>query len=228
MLLGRIQPSTAKIQLQKSHSQRGVTRESTVFDCLDPDLLCSPSLSEHDWSPPTPSSIHNSIHFSASDSTFRNISSVFSSSFADNVSSLYPATPGLTSLLRNGGFHIKSATRRIDKKRTAAIFKVMTRSMAFKTPARDQSLDDSMTDQTNHVYRPGNFSKTRHGNVTQQDLMTKWNLSRKVAEKTLQHTRQDGTRHSNMSLTRQFPTGLNHNRYKDRKGHGIVMCFSTV
>ena len=112
--------------------EKGATRESTVFDCLDPDLLCLPALSEHDWSPPTPSSIHNSIYFSTSDSTFRNISSVISSSFSDKVSSLYPVITGLTLLLRNGGFHVKSASRRVDKKRTAAIRKVITCSMALK------------------------------------------------------------------------------------------------
>ena len=204
----------------------GVTRESTViFDCLDPDRLCSPSLSEHDWSPPTTSSIHDSINFSTSDSTFRNISSVLSSSFADQVSALYPREPGLTSLLRKGGFQVKSATRRVDMEQTARINKVITRSMAFKAPARDKSLDDAMTDQTNRVYRPGDFSKTRHGNVTQQDIMSKWNLSRKAAEKTLEHTRQAGTRHSNMPLTRQFPGGLNHNRYNRLKGNWYCDVF---
>ena len=75
-----------------------------------------------------------------------------------------------------------------------------------------------MIDQTNCVYCPGDFSKTRHGNVTQEDLMIKWNLSRKATDKTLQHTCQAGTRHSTMPLSRQFSTGLKHNRYNRLKG----------
>ena len=83
----------------------GVTRESTVFDCLDPDPWCFPSLGEHHRpNPTTPSSIHSSIHQCTPESTLCNPTSVFPTFFADKLSSLDPGELGSTSLLRTGDF----------------------------------------------------------------------------------------------------------------------------
>ena len=208
--------------------ERGITWESTVLpDCLDPDFWCSPTPDEHYQSPlPTPSSIHSSSHHSMSDSTFCNISSVFSSSFADKVSSIYPAILGLTALLRTGGFTVKTASRcKASEEVSRKINKVMTRAQAFKAPARAAVLHDSMADPAARVYRPGDFSKTRHGNMKQEDLQLKFRIGRKTAEQTLKHTRQAGTRHSNFPLSRQFPTGLNHNRWNVLKGEWYCDTF---
>ena len=83
----------------------GVTRESIVFDCLDPDPWCFPSLGEHHRpNPTTPSSIHSSIHQCTPESTLCNPTSVFPTFFADKLSSLDPGELGSTSLLRTGDF----------------------------------------------------------------------------------------------------------------------------
>ena len=72
--LQQLQVLTTEIALE-----RGVTRESTVFDCLDPDPWCFPNPGEHHRpNPTTPSSIQSSIHQSTSESTLRNPTSVLS------------------------------------------------------------------------------------------------------------------------------------------------------
>ena len=55
--------------------------------------------------------------------------------------------------------------------------------------------------------------------------MEKWHLSKKSAENTLQHTRQEGTRHAVMPLARQYPTGHDRNRFNHLDGHWYADIF---
>lgn len=76
-----------------------------------------------------------------------------------------------------------------------------------------------MADQTNHVYWFGKFSKSCHGHtMTKEELVPKWCIGPKTAEKAFSHTHQAGTRHSNHPFSHQFSTGFNHNRWNRLKG----------
>ena len=150
--------------------------------------------------------------FFTSDSSLSNISSVLSASFADRVNTLYPQEAGLASLLRNGGFYVKAQTRR----------------MARDQPLRMQALDDELTDQNQIIeYNPSDFAKHCHCVMSKEEVMTKFHVGPKTAEKTLQHTRQDGTRITpiflclvSIQLT-MIITGI-----INWMASGVPMCFS--
>ena len=55
--------------------------------------------------------------------------------------------------------------------------------------------------------------------------MEKWHLSKKSAENTLQHTRQEGTRHAVMPLALQYPTSHDRNRFNRLDGHWCADVF---
>ena len=107
------------VKVQRNGSFAETTKEATessslfpsvanpgIFGSLDPDLWQSPDLSV----------VHNQrfdsrfpySDVSTSDLTFTNISCVYSSSFADEATSIFPRKQGLAMLLRNGGFSVKA------------------------------------------------------------------------------------------------------------------------
>ena len=61
--------------------------------------------------------------------------------------------------------------------------------------------------------------------MSKEELMSKFHIGPKTAEKTLQHTRQDGTRHAKFPLSRQYPTGHDHNRYNRLDGEWYADVF---
>ena len=74
------------------------------------------------------------------DLTFKNISCVYSSSFADEACFQFPREQGLATLLRTGGFSVKTQTR----------------SQAKLVPVVEQAVDESVRAIE---YRPEDFSK---------------------------------------------------------------------
>ena len=88
-----------------------------------------------------------------------------------------------------------------------------TRSQAKLAPVIAEAVDESVRATRSIEYRPEDFSKTRHCLMKTEDLMEKWNLSKKCAEKTMQCTRQEGTRCAKYPLARQYQTGNDRNKF---------------
>ena len=98
--------------------------------------------------------------------------------------------------------------------------------MARDQPLRMQALDDELTDQNQIIeYNPSDFAKHCHCVMSKEEVMTKFHVGPKTAEKTLQHTRKDGTRHVKFPLSRQYPTGHDHNRYNQLDGDWYADVF---
>ena len=103
--------------------------------------------------------------------------------------------------------------------------KAQTRSRAKLAPAVDGAVDESVCATRAIEYRPGDFSKHRHSKMKCEDLMEKWHLSKKSAKKAMQHTRQEGTRSTKISLARQYPSGHDHNRFNRLDGEWYADVF---
>ena len=202
---------TTKAATENSSFFPSVANPGT-FGSLDPDLWMSPDFSV----------THNQrfdrrfpySDIDTPDLTFSTISSVYSSSFSDKASAAYPRDTSVSTLLRTGGFQIGKAT---------------TRAQAKLAPAIDEAVDESVRAKRSVTYRPDDFSKHRHSMLKAEDLMEKWHLSKKSADKTLQHTRQEGTRHAKMPLARQYVSGHDHNQFNRLDGHWYAdVLFNSV
>ena len=203
-------PIKARYEL---HSVSKEFPESTrTIDCASRSCALT-----HDLEDPIPS--QPEVDYDESNSFWSTISSVFTRSFSDVVSSRFskPSVPSddLFSSLRQRGFSIKVETRR--------------------SVSRDDKLDVFVEDALDSdpapnppkkvVFSPSQFPQRRHQKMTKDELIRKWRIGPKTAEATLRCTRQQGTRHANMPLSRQYPTGRDHNRFPILKGDWYADVF---
>ena len=96
--------------------------------------------------------------------------------------------------------------------------KAQTRSQAKLAPVVEEAVDESVRATRDIEYRPDDFSKNRHCLMKCEDLMEKWHISKKCAEKTMQCTCQEGTRSAMIPLARQYSTGNDHNKFNRLDG----------
>ena len=219
--LYRIQTmEVGRVTVQRNVSFAETTKESTESSSLFPSVTNPGVSGEMDpdlWQAPDFSVIHNQrfdsgfpySDINTPDLTFTNISAVYSSSFADEVTSVYPHPQGLATLLRTGGFSVKAQTR----------------SQAMLAPAVADAVDELVRATCSIEYHPNDFSKHRHCQMKCEDLEKKWHISKKSAEKTMQHTCQEGTRNAPMPLARQYPTGHDRNHFNHLDGKWYTDVF---
>ena len=134
-----------------------------------------------------------------SDFVIGSISTAYSSFLPDAAQQLDDCDCHLTHSLRIGGFSTDSDSR-----------KGKTVKWADQQPS--DSTDEAVEDQMSRLeFRASQFPKDRHARLTKEELMQKWRIGSKYAEQTLLHTQQQGTRHASFPLSRQYPTGPDHN-----------------
>ncbi len=208
------------VTVQRTVSSAVTSKEATESSSLIPSVAnpgILPSLSSDDWCSPDFSVVHNQrfdsrfpyFDVSTPDSNLRSISCVYSTSFADEACLHFPHEQGLATLMRTGGFKVMAQTR----------------SQAKLAPVIEEAVDESVRATRRIEYRPEDFSKTRHSLMKIEDLMEKWNISKKCAEKTMRCTRQEGTRSAKFPLARQYRTGNDHNKFNQLDGDWYADVF---